>query len=242
MLGDDAAMLATALRFRELWPDHQFALQLCVWVHLRLGDYAAATRLLDESSELRPQGREGYPGFHFVVALSQLRRLGRAGTPEFAELVKKAEAWFASRPPPEAASKAQRFDRARILYLAGRYPEARVAGEALVREFPDNRAYRGFVGSCAARLGDTKGAQAALTWLRAVDPKYRFGHHVYLQAQITALLGQRDEALQLLRDARAQFAAPVEDVSLIADIAPLHPDFESLANDPDFKALFAPKG
>ena len=40
LLGDDAAMLAAALRFRELWPDRQGALQACIWAHLRHGDYA----------------------------------------------------------------------------------------------------------------------------------------------------------------------------------------------------------
>lgn len=115
-------------------------------------------------------------------------------------------------------------------------------GEALVREFPDNRAYRGFVGSCAARLGDTEAARAALTWLRAVDPKYRFGHHVFLQARIAALLGQRDDALRLLREAKAQFAAPVDGLNMVADNILLDPDFEPLATDPEFKGLFAPKG
>ena len=234
-------MLAAALRYRELWPNQQQALQFCVWAHLRHGDYAAAGRLLDEASGLRSEGREHYPGYHFVVALAQVRRLDRAGTPEFAALAQQAEAWFASRPPQEAASEAQRYDRARVRYLAGRYAEARAEGEVLVREKPDNLVYRGFIGSCAARLDDTEAARAALAWLRAVDPKYRFGQHLVLRAQISALLGQRDDVLRLLREAKAQFAAEVAGFKLHTDLL-LNPDFESLANDPDFKAIFAPKG
>lgn len=170
-----------------------------------------------------------------------MRWLGRAGAPEFAALVQKSEAWLASRPPQEAASEVQRYDRARLRYLVGRDAEARAEGEALEREFPDNRFYRGFVGSCAARCGDTEGARVALTWRRAVDLKYRFGHHKFLQAQITALLGQRDDALRLLREAKAQFAAPVEGINSLTDVL-LNPDFESPATDSEFKAILAPQG
>lgn len=65
-----------------------------------------------------------------------MRWLGRAGAPEFAALVQKSEAWLASRPPQEAASEVQRYDQARLRYLAGRDAEARAEGEALDANFP----------------------------------------------------------------------------------------------------------
>ena len=92
-----------------------------------------------------------------------------------------------------------------------------------------------------ARRDDTEGAGAALTWLRAVDPKYRFGSPVFLQAQIMAVLGQRSDALRPLREAKAPFAAQGADVNPLVEVL-RNPDFESRADDPDFRAVCAPKG
>ena len=187
---------------------------------------------------------EGYFRLEWELAAERAMSIA-SGVPFILPVViddtREPDALVPDRFKQESASEAQRFDRARVRYLAGRYAEAQAEGEALVREKPDNLTYRGFVGSCAARLGDTEGARAALTWLRAVDKKYRFGHHVYLQARIAALLGQRDAALRLLREAMGQFAAAVMEFNPIPDFL-LDPDFEPLASDPEFKAILAPKG
>ncbi len=242
ILADYAAVVQAAERLLALAPQSHEALQYRLLAQLGLGDYAAAIRTLDESHGFpRVRGRFFYPGFHYLAAIAQMRHLGRGESSEFGTLVRHAEAWFAARPPQESHTAAQRFDRARVWYLAGRYAEARAESEALARESPADLAYRGFVGTCAARLGDKTTAHAAVAWLRDANPKYRAGYVAYLQARIAALLGERGDALRLLREAKAQYSAPVAGFHLAVDFL-LDPDFEELASDPEFKAIVTPKG
>lgn len=104
---------------------------------------------------------------------------------------------------------------------------------------PDNRVFRGFVGSRAAQGHRTREGRADL--LGALERKYRFGQHVGLQARVAALVGQRDDAPRLLREGRRGAAAPVADFNSVADFL-LDPDWESLADEPEFKAILAPGG
>ena len=70
--------------------------------------------------------------------------------------------------------------------------------------------------------------------LRDIDRPYMFGNHTYWRACIAALLGEKEEAMNLLREALAQGVSYTR----------LHPDMdlEPLWDYPPFQELIKPKG
>ncbi len=90
-------------------------------------------------------------------------------------------------------------------------------------------------GTLAARLGDRTGALEISEALRQLKSPYLFGRQTSRRACIAAVLGERDQAVALLRQAFAEgvpYGARIH-----TDIA-----LESLRNDPEFNELLRPKG
>jgi tetratricopeptide (TPR) repeat protein len=110
--------------------------------------------------------------------------------------------WYRTRSLDVQMHVAFRHELARALYVAERWPEAADVTSVLVKDHRDNSAYVGLAGAVAARRGDRKAA------LKASDQLARMpsddGHVPWLRARIAALLGDRDRALSLLRDAVAK--------------------------------------
>jgi tetratricopeptide (TPR) repeat protein len=129
--------------------------------------------------------------------------------------------------------------------LAGRWAEAEQVLRSYAAERPANLAewpsispmleVHGQLGTLAARQGKRAEAERISAMLEALERPYVFGEHTYWRARIAALLGERDEALALLRAAYAQG---------FKWWLPLHsePDFESLRDHPAFRELLRPKG
>ncbi|MGH7556675.1 MAG: hypothetical protein ACREMD_02605, partial [Gemmatimonadota bacterium] len=92
---------------------------------------------------------------------------------------------------------------ARLLYLAGRWEEAGRLWERLAAENPEALEYRARLGVLAARQGDRAEAERVDKWLEQIDPAafdLRGGPLVW-RARIATHLGERDQALRLLRQA-----------------------------------------
>jgi len=105
----------------------------------------------------------------------------------------------------------------------------------LLAKNPDDIGIRGAVGKVAARLGDVAQARRIAAELAALTKPYLYGTRTYQRACIAALLGEKDRAMELLRDAFAkgyQF-----DVGIHRDI-----DLEPLWGYPPFEDLMKPKG
>jgi hypothetical protein len=93
---------------------------------------------------------------------------------------------------------------------------------------------RGYLGALAARRGDRAAALAADSVLASLRRAYLVGRHTYWRARIAALLGDRERAVTLLRDAlREGRTYPM--LHGEADLAPLH-------GMPAFEDLIRPKG
>jgi hypothetical protein len=138
--------------------------------------------------------------------------------------------------------------------VAGRFDEARPLFEQLVRlpsgalrsvsragflgvlpgASPDEVDCRGFVGVLAARRGDRAAALAADRALATLHGPYVHGRHTYWRARIAALLGERERALALLREA-LQEGQMYPALHGAADLAPLR-------DLPAFQELIRPKG
>ncbi len=121
-----------------------------------------------------------------------------------------------------------------VLYEAERWEEAQDIYEALHKKYPDRIQYLGRLGVIAARRGDKEEALEISSLLENIDRPYIFGSHTYWRARIAAILGERENAVKLFREALAQ-----------GETYPhLHPviDFEPLQDYPPFKELIKPKG
>jgi predicted Zn-dependent protease len=123
---------------------------------------------------------------------------------------------------------------ARALYAAERWDEARALVDTLVQRYPESAGLLGLRGRIAARLGDSTTAQAAASALLAAAHSSRESNAL-TRARIAALLGQRDVAMRLLRDAVAQ--GEMEPLRMRED-----PDLLGLRDYPPFETLVRPVG
>jgi tetratricopeptide (TPR) repeat protein len=98
----------------------------------------------------------------------------------------------------------------RLLFVAGRIEEARAQFDQVVnaRDLIRARAFRGFI---AASTGDTTQAMEDLSALEEWSGPYLDGSPLYWQASITGALGDRDRALELIRQAHSE-GLPITDL------------------------------
>jgi hypothetical protein len=87
----------------------------------------------------------------------------------------------------------------------------------------------------AARRGDREGATRIFEELGKIERPYLFGNHLYWRACIAALLGEKERAVALLKEAFSQGLD--YGVYLRQEI-----DLEPLWDYPPFKDLLRPKG
>jgi len=142
----------------------------------------------------------------------------------------------------DTAGVAARSGRALVLYAAERCEEARAVYAVLHAADSMNVDFLGGLGVSEARLGHRAEAERLTGRLATINPPFSFGRSPYWRARIAALLGDRDHAVALLREAIARGIScavrcgpPIEDCH--RDI-----DFESLRGYVPFDELLRPKG
>jgi serine/threonine protein kinase len=231
MLGNYKQELKDALRGRKQFPESLFTLADEVSADAALGRMKDLQKLFEESKTLPPQ--RGYsPGDIMLGAGRELR------AHEFKEdavrVLNQALQWFEARPSEEKTTARNRYSQARAFYALGKWAEAKALFEGLNSDVPDNISYSGYVGATAARMGDEEEALKISKELEENKHPYLFGNPTYWRAGINALLGDKEGAVNLLRQAIKQGFG----------YAGLHPteDFESLADYPPYVQLMKPKG
>jgi predicted Zn-dependent protease len=152
-------------------------------------------------------------------------------------LAERGAALHESRPAGEATSADHSYALAQFLYAAERWEEARELFEELAAEHPDDVDYRGYLGALAARRGDRPDALAVSAWLERNEHPYWAGGSTYSRARIAALLGEREQAVELLRDALAEGAWLFFGLLAHTDM-----DLEPLRDYPPFQEFMRPKG
>ena len=120
------------------------------------------------------------------------------------KMAARAADWYRSRVGEEARQEDIQSRLGGAWYQAERWEEAQAAFAALAAEHPDSIFYKGRLGTLAARRGDRTGAERIAEELRRDERPYLRGNHGFHSAQIVALLGDKDRAVALLREAVAQ--------------------------------------
>jgi serine/threonine-protein kinase len=251
LMGDYPAELAAAQRGRRLHPDRVTTLYNEARALAALGRVADVERRLGELIGLPEE-----PLFRPVEVVEAVAvELRQHGHPAAAEAAfARALRWYADRPAAERATPTFRARHAEALYAAGRWAEARPLFEQLAGlppgvltrpgragylgaigdGSPDDVDCPGYVGALAARRGDRAAAMAADSTLAALGRPSLLGRDTLWRARIAALLGDRERAVALVRQAlQAGQMYPT-----------LHgqADLSSLGDVPAFQELIQPKG
>ena len=143
----------------------------------------------------------------------------------------------------DTAGVAAQQGLAMVLYAAERWEEARAVYAGLHRADSNNMEFLGGLGVSEARVGHRAEAEALAGRLATINPPYSWGRSPFWRARIAALLGDRDRAVSLLREAIARGIScalrlagpPMEDCHR-------EMDFESLRGYAPFDELLRPKG
>ncbi|HUV06387.1 MAG TPA: tetratricopeptide repeat protein [Spirochaetia bacterium] len=127
------------------------------------------------------------------------------------EIIRKAVEWYENRPDEEKKTKEYRTLLASVYYSSRQWEEAGKIFEELTVEDPESIEYKGYLGALAACRGDREGALRFFEELEKTNRPYLFGGQTYQRACIAALLGDRERAVALLKEAfsRLPFLASV---------------------------------
>jgi tetratricopeptide (TPR) repeat protein len=235
-LGDYEEERSVARRERENLPAGELPLREAEARALAaLGDLETFHRRL---VELEALGSEGLAlGQAYLRLALELRAHGHAEASR--ELSERALGWYAGLPEEMRSGRPARLLRSDLLYVDERWADAEEISTALVEgaDGADLMEAIGRLGAAAARLGDTAGAEAALHQLDALAaiPGAPPGRATLLRARIVSLQGERERAVELLRQAFA--GGQAFGIWLHRDM-----DLEPLRGYPRYEQLVAPAG
>src|SRR5438477_479082 len=248
LVGDHRRELQAALEGLRRFPDNSQILATQVRALAALGRLEEMRRGVAASMNLPPM--QGWAAADvLLLAAVELRAHGHPAAAD--TLLAQARDWLAARPPAEAASEEHEVRVALVAYTAGRLADARRAFERLAARAGSGRSvavgdvavmgdawdqidYLGYVGAVAARQGNRDQALRVAQTLERVTRPYLFGRPTVWRARIEALLGEREVAVALLREAFAKGYPHAH--ALHTDLA-----FESLRDYAPFQELLRPK-
>jgi tetratricopeptide (TPR) repeat protein len=230
-LGQHQRELEEAHRARTAHPEQPGLWTLEADALGALGRAARVNQLLDERLAEAPT--QGTSGNMMLEAAAELRAHGQRQAS--LAVANRAVAWYRSGLGSESDSSAWLPGLVDALRWAERWEEAAAVCRNLVQRSPQNPDYLGILGGLAARLGKRDEAVRIAEQLRQMNGSYLFGAHTYWRACIAALLGDRQGAVDLLRESFAEgkrFGLGVH-----REI-----DFESLRDYAPFRDLLRPRG
>jgi DNA-binding SARP family transcriptional activator len=234
-IGDAKSEERDVLAARRDHPDNPAIASLAARLLASTGRLAQADSLLDEARSMRPNSTWN-AGSVFAVATLEATAHGHADwTPRVRE---RALRWYRELPTAMREREAGAYGLTWILYSVGAWPELETRVARLAREAPDDARWIAFGGLIAANRGDTLRARAADARLaRMVQEEgveSRRALLLYERARITATIGARDAAVELLRQA---FTSGLGfSIHIHTD-----PAFASLRDYPPFVRVIAPK-
>ncbi len=229
MLGDYEKELDITRQGLERFPQHPL---------LMLGEVSALAALDRQDAaragveRIRSLPARERPLWVLGWAIDELRVHGHREAAQ--EALRESIAWLTSQPHDTERSRAE---LAELLYRAERWDEARSLYEELAKEYPENTWYLADLGRLAARTGDRDEALRISEDLRSPRHALMEGYRTQARARIAAVLGHRQQAMSLLREAFDWGAQWNRWPPLHSDI-----DFESLHDYPPFQEFLRPKG
>jgi TolB-like protein/tetratricopeptide (TPR) repeat protein len=247
VLGRHKEELKAAERGRQLWPKSLLPIHAELRALVALGRDEDVFRLLDEARGMEPDPHHSADGFwggagpwQPLEAALEFRAHGRLEP--YRRAIQQALEQVRVVTTDTASIEA-RSGPAVVLYAAERWGEARSVYAGLHGTDTMNVDFLGGLGVSEARLGHRAEAAGLARRLSTINPPYSHGNSPYWQARIAALLGDRDRAVELLREAIAAGQVCAGNSWGDADCDCVRKmDFESLRGYPPFDDLLRPKG
>jgi len=234
-LGNHKKELEVVRRARKYFPDALGLMANEARALAARGKIEEVKKVIEES--LLSRSSIGTAGRVMLGAARELRLRGYQEA--FRDIAGRAVEWYRGRAAGKEAAEQQRYELAVALYVSEQWEEAGALIEKLRSEKPDDIDYLGYGGALAARRGNKEEALRISEELKRIDRPYTFGAQTYWRARIAALLGMKEEAVELLRQSFAQGNYYMDDKGVFiiqtADLGPLR-DYAP------FKELMKPKG
>ena len=224
LLGNHKKELEVIRRARKYFPDDLAPMAMEARALAALGRIEEVKKVVDESLLSRSSVGTWTAGRVMLAAAREMRLRGYQE--DFKDMARRAVEWYRGRPAGQAAAEQQRSELAAALYVSEQWAEAGARIEKLRSERPDDIEYLGYGGALAARSGHKEVALKISEELNGIDRPFIYGEQTYWRARIAALLGMKEEAVELLRQSFAQgngysvFIIQEADFGLIRDYAP----------------------
>ena len=230
-LGEHEAELVVARKGLETFPD-------MLSMHAAVAQALAALGRVDELDQALdaalavPSGRLN-PGYVLVVAADELRVHGH---PEASpRLARRAVDWYRGQPPAQLEEESVALGLVRALCAAGLWDDARSAASRVAEAVPGSIGARGYLGLSAAHMGDRVEARKMLQWLETAEDLDDRGSPTLWRARITAQMGEKEQAIVLLREAFRQGQSLIVRTHADRELDPLRAETA-------FQDLVKPKG
>jgi tetratricopeptide (TPR) repeat protein len=230
-LGQFEAALRTAHRARMDSPDKSDLWTIEGVALATLGRTAQLDRLLDEYAAAAPSlGEDDHPALG--AAIESRAHGHREASIALAE---RAVTFYRYALGSASDSTAALTGLLEALRHAERWQAAAAVCQDLVRRSPQDPDYLGIQGTLAARLGRRDEAMRISRELQRMSGPYLFGANTYRRACIAAVLGDKQRAVNLLRQSIAEGKPYL--LGMHREI-----DFESLWDYAPFREVLKPKG
>jgi tetratricopeptide (TPR) repeat protein len=236
-LGRHDEELALVQQYIEAGPVSNFGFPM-EWYELRaligLGRLDDIAQRVSETLS-NPQNWTG--DAYFMVMVSD--ELRAHGFPDAARsMAERSLAWWELHPEVP-----RRLDYTNALMRLGRFDEALEVVEAMLPDFPDTQPVLLATGKILAHLGrrdralgiDAKLAELGAAGIHSISGEGTHGVVEYRSAQIAALLGDHERAINLLQEAVSAGFFDYLDIHS-------NPAFEPLWDHPEFQEIMRPKG
>jgi tetratricopeptide (TPR) repeat protein len=236
MLAKHEDELANARKMLERTPDDGWARTTEVVALAALRRYGElATKV--EAAVILPEDPGTWVPFSpgdLLLQVSQELRVHGASPDTVRRYTDAAVEWYAVPTSAGQSDTVHLLGHARASYNAGRWEEARQLYQRLMAINSQSPEFVGGIGMTAGRLGDAAQADSMLRQLKSMKLAYPFGRPSRWAANIAAVLGQREEAVQLLSQALREGSGRYNEWHT-------HPDFQILADYPPFLELIRPR-
>jgi hypothetical protein len=232
LLGEHEQELESAREGRRRFPTSSSPYYSELYALAAMGRIDELRELIGEQTNFK---NFGTPAYVRRIASEELRAHGHED--QAMALLDEAIRWYESQSPEKLDSL--RGSYASTLSHARRWEEAKTIYEELAKKLPKDSAagwgYESVLGIIAARQGDRTRAKEVSERLKNLKLPYLFGANTYQRACIAAILGDKEQAVALLKESFLQgseFGIGV------------HKDFdlESLWDYPPFIEFLKPKG
>jgi tetratricopeptide (TPR) repeat protein len=194
MLGQYKKELKIARRAQELFPDFLTLKSYEVRALAAMGKMGEIERIIEESKTITPR----YGSLTGLLYDAAVELRARGYLEESQDYAHKTNEIYRSQ-LSETESETIRFYLARALIYAGQLEESKALFDSLILANPPDIQYKRILGILEAMMGHREAALQIYRELEGFTGPYLHGEHTYGMACISAWLGEKDQAIELLK-------------------------------------------